>query len=192
MAKVALKNFAKFTGKHLCRSLFSKKLQDACKFFEIFRSNFLQDIWERPPLNFLYTLFSFKRNAFFQLGLGICLIECQMLFACCLIYITIIILTHNFYLAYLRLFLGLGLFMSYLCDLLFIFSILLIVINHMTSFLDDSEDDVNEEFSNSKSSVSGCCLAVAWFFTNFGLMLLIKVLLMKKCVFQDFSEKKIF
>ena len=83
-----------------------------------------------------------------------------MLFTCCLIYITIIILRHILYLAYLCLFLGLGLFMSYLCDLFYIFSIFFVVINHMTSFrqtlvflifleyllifLDDNEDDVNE------------------------------------------------
>ena len=33
------------------------------------------------------------------------------------------------------------------------------------------------------SSSSGCCLAFVWFFANFSLMLLIKVLLIKKCIF---------
>ena len=56
-----------------------------------------------------------------------------MLFRSYLIHITIIILRHILYLAYLCLCLGLGLFMSYLCDLFFIFSIAFIVINHITS-----------------------------------------------------------
>ena len=41
-----------------------------------------------------------------------------------------------------------------------------------------------KKFLNSKSSVSGCCLAFASrFFANFNLALLIKVLLTKKSVF---------
>ena len=77
--------------------------------------------------------------------------------------------------------LGLGLFMSYPCDLLFIFSLILIVINHRTPLkqthlffvhfleyllllLDDNVDIIYENykgkeiFSNSESLVSGCCL----------------------------------
>ena len=54
-----------------------------------------------------------------------------MLFRCCL---TIITLRHISHLVYFCPFLGLGLFMSYVCDLFFIFSIFIIVINHMTSF----------------------------------------------------------
>ena len=48
-----------------------------------------------------------------------------------LIYITIIILRHILY--SIHLWPGPGQFMSYLCDLFFIFSITLIVINHITS-----------------------------------------------------------
>ena len=57
-----------------------------------------------------------------------------MMFRCCLIYITIIIQRHILYLVYLCPFLGLGLFMSYLYDLFFIFNLIFIVINHKTSF----------------------------------------------------------
>ena len=49
-------------------------------------------------------------------------------------------------------------------------------------FLDDNLVEECEQFSNSKSSTSRCCLAFAWIFTNFSLVLLIKVLLMKKRV----------
>ena len=35
----------------------------------------------------------------------------------------------------------------------------------------------------SKTSASGCCLAFAWFWANFNLVLLIKVLLIKKSVY---------
>ena len=55
-----------------------------------------------------------------------------MLLRCCLIHITIIILTH-FILLYLCPCLGLGLLMSYICDLFFLFSLVFIVINHITS-----------------------------------------------------------
>ena len=85
----------------------------------------------------------------------------------------------------------------YIYDLFFIFSLIFIVINHITSFkqthlffvhflecllllLDDNVDEENKLFSNSKSSASGCCLAFASFFANFSLVLLIKVLLLKK------------
>ena len=85
-------------------------------------------------------------------------IELQVLLRCCLIHVTIIILRHILYLLYLCPCLGLGLSMSVLCDLFFIFSIAFIVINHITSFkqtllffihfleylvlfLDDNEDE---------------------------------------------------
>ena len=61
-------------------------------------------------------------------------IELHMLLRCCLIYITIIIQRHILYLVYLCPFLGLGLFMLYLYDLFFIFSLIFIAINHKTSF----------------------------------------------------------
>ena len=68
--------------------------------------------------------------------------------------------------------------MSYLCDLFFIFSLIFIAINHITSlkqtqllfvpfleylllFLDDKVDEESEKFSNSKSTASGSCLAFA-------------------------------
>ena len=54
--------------------------------------------------------------------------------SCYLIHITIITLSYNLYLVYLCPCLGLSLFMSYLCDLFFIFSLRFIVINHITSF----------------------------------------------------------
>ena len=47
--------------------------------------------------------------------------------------LTINILRHTLHLLYSCPFLSLGLFVLYLCDLLFIFSIILIAINHMTS-----------------------------------------------------------
>ena len=128
-----------------------------------------------------------------------------MLLRCCLIHITIIILRHILYLVYFCLCLGLGLFMSYLCDLLFIFSLIFIVINHLTSlkqthllfvyfseylllFLDDNVDEESELFYNNKSTASGSCLAFAQFFTNFSLALPMKVLLIKKAYMRVASE----
>ena len=53
----------------------------------------------------------------------------QILLRCCLnTYLTIILLRHIFYLVYLYPCLGLGLFMSYLCDLFFIFRLIFITI----------------------------------------------------------------
>ena len=77
-----------------------------------------------------------------------------MLLSCCLIHISIMILRHFLYLPYLCPFLDPGLFMSYLCDLFFIFIFIFIMINRMNSdtpafffseyvllFLDDNVDD---------------------------------------------------
>ena len=112
---------------------------------------------------------------------------------------------HNKKLLIFRIFicpcLGLGLLMSYLCDLFFIFIFIFIIMSHTISlkqshlffthfleytllFLDDYVDEKSEWFSNSKSSASRFCLAFAHFFTSFSLVLLIKVLLIKnnKCV----------
>ena len=64
------------------------------------------------------------------------------------------------------------------CNLLFIFSLIFVVINHTTSLeqthlffvrfleyllllLDDNADEESEKFSNSESSASGCCLGFA-------------------------------
>ena len=60
-------------------------------------------------------------------------IEFQMLLRCCLIHITIIILRHILYLFYLCPCLGLGLLISYLCDLFFIFNLIFITIHHINS-----------------------------------------------------------
>ena len=82
-----------------------------------------------------------------------------MLFRCFLIHINIIILGHILYLVYLTL--DLSLFMSYLCDLFFISSLIFIPINHILSlketqlifvhfleylllFLDDTVDEESE------------------------------------------------
>ena len=101
-----------------------------------------------------------------------------MLLRCCLIrcclHIIVNILSQTLYLVYLYPCLGLGLFMSYLCGLFFIFSLIFIVINHITSFkqaylilniflvyllsfLDDSVDEESKQFSNGKNSASRCC-----------------------------------
>ena len=85
------------------------------------------------------------------------------------------ILRHFLYLSYLCPCLDLGLLVSYLCDLFFIF----IMINRIILFenrrtcsfayfleyvlliLHDNVDEESEQFSNSKSSASRCCLAIA-------------------------------
>ena len=56
-----------------------------------------------------------------------------MLLKRCLTHITIILLRHILYLVYLCPCLGLGVFISYLCGLFFIFSFIFIAINHITS-----------------------------------------------------------
>ena len=125
-----------------------------------------------------------------------------MSFKCCLKHIGII-LRPFLYLLYLCPRLRLGLYMSYLlcmsylCDLFFFYIFIFImiyrimswiqthlffsyVLEHVLLFLDDHVDEECEYFSISKSSAWGCCLAFAWFFVNFSLALLIKVLLIKK------------
>ena len=126
-------------------------------------------------------------------------IELQILLMCCLIHISIIILSHILYLLYLCLCLDLDLFMSCLCDLFFIFIFIFIMINRIIPqiqthlfvcffleytllFLDDNVDEECELISNSKSSASEYCLGFAWFFANFSLVLLIKMFLIKKNV----------
>ena len=69
-----------------------------------------------------------------QCCLTVSCIEVQMLLTCCLIHIIIIILGHILYLVYLCPCPGLGLFMSCLCDLFFISSLIFIAINRITSF----------------------------------------------------------
>ena len=52
-------------------------------------------------------------------------------------------------------------------------------LEYVQLFLDDNVDEECEWFSNRKRLASGCCLSFAWFFANFSLLLLIKVLLFK-------------
>ena len=124
-----------------------------------------------------------------------------MLLRSSLRHITIIILRPILHLVYLRPCLGLDLFMSYLCILFLFFNLIVIVINHITSykqvhlfsctflenlllFLNENLDEEGELFSNSRNSTWDCCLAFAWIFANFSLALLIKVLLIKKvCIY---------
>ena len=108
---------------------------------------------------------------------------------------------HFLYLVYLWPCLALGLVISDLCDLFFIFIFMFIITNQMISlkwaqlffctffrictlFLDDNTDEESKQFSNSKfsSSASEFCLVVPWFFANFNLVLLKKVLSKKKHV----------
>ena len=56
-----------------------------------------------------------------------------MLLRCCFIHLIITILRHTLYLLDLCPCLGLCIFISYLCDLFFIFSLIFIVINHIPS-----------------------------------------------------------
>ena len=124
-------------------------------------------------------------------------LELQMLLQGCLIHMTFILLKRIIYVVYSCPYLGLGLFMPHLFDLFFISSLIFTVINHITSFkqmylflihfleylllfLNDNVDEESEQYSNSKSSTSGCCLAFALFFAKISLTLLIKVLLIKK------------
>ena len=129
-----------------------------------------------------------------------------MLLRCCLIYVTIIIPRHNLDLVCLWPHLSLGLFMLYICNLLFIFSLIFIVINHITSFkqkylffvqfleffllfLDNNVDRESQQFSNNKT-FSRCCLAFAWFFTNFSVALLINVFIKKACYLFTFLLRR--
>ena len=60
-------------------------------------------------------------------------VELQMLLRCCLIHKSIITLKHFLYLLYLRPCLDLGLFLLYLCDLIFIFILIFVMINRMNT-----------------------------------------------------------
>ena len=146
-----------------------------------------------------YTL-SYKQHFFStqrQCWLPFSWMELQMLLRCCLIY--------YIYVLYLCPCLDLGLFMSYLCFLVFILIFIFIMIHEyrytcpFAYFLEYillfCEQKIIltvkecEQSSDSKSSASGCCLAFAWFFVNFSLALLIKVLLIKKaCTWIGFEN----
>ena len=97
-----------------------------------------------------------------------------MLLRCCLIHVSIIILRHFLYLLYLCSCLGLDLFMSYVYVLsshLFFclfFRIRPIIFGWWKTN------------SNNKSLATGCYLSFAWYFANFSLALIIKVLTGKK------------
>ena len=88
---------------------------------------------------YVFRVFSKDIHAFFykqhvfsthpQCCLTVSWIDLQMLLRCCLIHISIIIQGYILYLVYLCPFLCLGLFMLYLCDLFFYFSLIFIVIN---------------------------------------------------------------
>ena len=80
------------------------------------------------------------------------------------------------YFACLSLCLCLGLFISYLCNILFIIIFIYITVNHIISLTQK-----NLFFGHAYQNFSsGCCLAFACFFANFSLVLLIKVFLIKK------------
>ena len=168
-------------------SLSIKKEASAQKFFVVL-AKFLSALQittsyssGRYPTTYPNTRFFYKQ-CFFSAQPQCCLtfsrIELQMLLRCYLLYITVIMLRYILYLVYLCPYLGLGLFMSYICDLFFIFSLVFVVINHITSlkqtplsfvhfseylllFLDDNMDEKSEYFANSECSASGGCLAFA-------------------------------
>ena len=92
---------------------------------------------KRVPLSECYTRF-LKKQRFFSAQprcyLTFLWIELEMLLRCCLIHKSII-LRHILYLLYLRPYLDLSLYMSYLCDLIFIFTFIFIMINHIISWI---------------------------------------------------------
>ena len=106
----------KFSRKHLCESC---RLPDT--YWECFPGKILEQLSQKTLANggfYNYMLF-YKQRFFFNSAccLTFSWIELQMLFRCCWIHITIIILKHILHLVCLCPCLGLRLFMSYLCDL---------------------------------------------------------------------------
>ena len=90
--------------------------------------------WENPWLRaFFYKQRLFPTQP--QCCLTFSWIEPQKLLWYCLIHISIILLRHFLYLLYLCPCLDLGLFMSYLCNLFFIFIFTVIMINHIISWI---------------------------------------------------------
>ena len=123
-----------------------------------------------------------------------------MLLRCCLIHKCNIILRHFLYLLYFYPCLGLGLFTSYLRDLIFIFTFIFIVIDRIISGIQRYMlfpyfqnmfyyfqmimwmKNVNN-FQITKFRPQGVAQHLLdFFFANFSLTLLIKVLLIKKSV----------
>ena len=102
---------------------------------------------------------------------------------------------HSLYVLYLCPCLDLCLFISNLCDLFLIFIFIFIIVNRIISWIQTHtflclfleffllllDENLDEECE--WSSASRCCLAFSWFFANFSLALLIKVLLIKKSVY---------
>ena len=87
--------------------------------------------------SFARCMFFYKQLFFstqFQCCLTLLWIELQILLRCCLIHIIIITLRHILYVMYFCQCLVLSLFMSYLCDLFLIFSLIFIVINRRSWF----------------------------------------------------------
>ena len=114
-----------FLSQHFSFCFYSK-VKDV---FFVLMASYLHKKFQRNCMNFY-------KQRFFSTQPLCCLtlswIELIMLLRCCLIHITIIILTHILYLVYLCQCLGLGQFMLYHCHLFFIFSFIFIVIIHMT------------------------------------------------------------
>ena len=81
----------------------------------------------------------FYKQRFFSTPPQCCLtfpwIQLRMLLSCCLVHVSIIILRQFLYLLYLCLFLDLGLFMSFLCNLFFISIFIFIMINCIISWI---------------------------------------------------------
>ena len=117
---------------------------------------------KRHLWSFSTTRFFFTSNTFFLFSLIVARLELGTL-----------------YFVYLCLCLRLGLFTSYLCELFFIF----FKINHKISLKKGTLDFWNNFV---KISAWGCCLASCLIFVDFGLLFLIKVLLIKKHVISDF------
>ena len=108
-----------------------------CEFYEIFANIFLQNISRRLLLYFskifdcfwkiFLHVFFFISNVFFNSAsvlLNFSWFELQILLSSCLIDIDIFILRYILHLVYLCMCLGLRLFMLYVCDLFFIFSLI--------------------------------------------------------------------
>ena len=158
--KDVLKNFATFTGKHLCQSLFFNKAAGQAKPATLFKKESLPQVFSCEFCEIFRNIFSYRtlpvaasRRIFFVLhhsfqihhknilvkpwkqGIFFHTLIQTFWYSSCLVFS----FNHHhtkpvLYLVYLcpclgrRL--GLGLFMSCLCDLFFIFSLIFIVICH--------------------------------------------------------------
>ena len=165
----------------------------SCEFCKIFTNNFsVEKVCVTTCVGSLISMHSFLyKQCFFSTQPQCCLIfswiEPQMFLRCCLIYISIIIPRHFLYLLYLYPCLDVGLIYVLSIWSFFIFILILqttspfaYFLEYIPLFLDENVDEECKWFSNNKSSASGSCLELAWFFDNFSLALLIKVLFIKK------------